>query len=181
MADPENLFAEALGDAKVQKINSRAKLSKYALDTSLMDEIRTFVIFSQEDRTKFEPNSAEDLKGLIDDMASTQAYRDRLTGILIESSTAVDELNILLKTGEAYLFTEYADVMKKCSNKESRDGAARFVFRPIFTALERWKSLKGIAEIATTNLNNTYFVIREIGENGRTILDARKIRSSFDV
>jgi len=30
------------------------------------------------------------------------------------------------------------------------------------------------------NLNETYYALKEIGENGRKILDARNVRRSFD-
>jgi hypothetical protein len=180
MAEAENLFAEAMGDERVKKFNDRARLAKFGVDKTLHKEIQQFVIFGSQSRKKFEPNSAEDLKGLIDSMERTQAYRDRLTGILITTSITIDELDVLLKSGEAYLFTEYADLMKKCSNKETREAAVRYVYGPIFRASAQWKSLKSIAETAKINLNDTYFALREIGENGRTILDARKVRRSFD-
>lgn len=180
MAEAENLFAEAIGDERVKKFNNRAREAKFAVDKTLNREIQKFIIFAQTNRKPFEPNSAEDLKGLIASMEETQAYRDRLTGILIQSSIIIDELQILLKSGEAYLFTEYTDTMKKCSNKETREAAIRYVFAPVFRAVEQWKSLRSIAETAKINLNDTYFALREIGENGRTILAARNVRRSFD-
>lgn len=180
MAEAENLFAEAVGDDYVIKINKQAKLKKFAVDSSIRDEIQRYVIFSKDSRKPFEPNSADDLKQLIDEMQETQAYRDRLTGILIGASHAIDELGILIATGESYLFTEYNDLMKKCSNKETREAAIRYVFGPVIRRQTQWKSLKGIGETARQNLNETYFALREIGENGRTILEARKTRRSFD-
>jgi hypothetical protein len=180
MADPENIFKEAMDDARVIKINKQARLSKFYMDNTLRDEILTYIVFDKKDRKLFEPNSAEDLKSLIADMQVTQSYRDRLTGILIQTQACIDELTILVGTGEAYLFTEYADLMRKCSNKETRDAAIRFVYGPIIRRQQQWKSLKTIAETAKQNLNETYFALREIGENGRTILDARKVRRSFD-
>jgi hypothetical protein len=71
--------------------------------------------------------------------------------------------------------------MKKCTNKETREAAIRYVFGPVIRRQTQWKSLKGIGETARQNLNETYFALREIGENGRTILEARKTRRSFDV
>lgn len=180
MAEAENLFAEALGDDKVIKINRQAKLKKFALDSSLRDEIQKYVIFGKDGRKPFEPKTADDLRQLIDEMQETQAYRDRLTGIMIQTSIAIDELQILISTGEGYLFTEYNDLMKKCSNKETREAAIRYVFGPVIRRQAQWKSLKGIGEMARQNLNETYFALREIGENGRNILEARKTRRSFD-
>jgi hypothetical protein len=180
MADAENIFDEALGDSRIKKLNDRARLSKFAIDPTLKDEIQQYVIFAREGRKPFEPNTADDLKSLIDDMQETQAYRDRLTGILIQTQICIDELTRALGSGEAYLFTEYSDLMKKCSNKETREAAIRYVFGPIIARQQRWKSLKTIAEMAKQNLNETYFALREIGENGRNILEARKVRRSFD-
>ena len=131
-------------------------------------------------RKPFEPNTADDLKSLIEDMQETQAYRDRLTGILISSQICIDELTILIGTGESYLFAEYNELMKKCSNKETRDAAIRYVYGPVIRRQQQWKSLKSIAETSKQNLNETYFALREIGENGRTILEARKVRRTFD-
>ncbi len=180
MAEAENLFAEAVGDDYIIKINRQAKLKKFALDSSLRNEIQRYVIFSKDSRKSFEPNTADDLKQLIDEMQELQAYRDRLTGILIQASHAIDELGILIANGESYLFTEYSDLMKKCSNKETREAAIRYVFGPVIRRQAQWKSLKGIGEMARQNLNETYFALREIGENGRNILEARKVRRSFD-
>lgn len=180
MAEAENLFAEALGDEKIIRINRQAKLQKFALDSSLKDEIQRYIIFAKDNRKPFEPKTADDLKQLIDEMQETQAYRDRLTGIMIQTSIAIDELQIVISTGEGYLFTEYNDLMKKCSNKETREAAIRYVFGPVIRRQAQWKSLKGIGELAKQNLNETYFALREIGENGRTILEARKVRRSFD-
>ncbi len=180
MAEAENLFAEALGDEKIIKINRQAKLQKFAVDVSLRDEIQRYIIFAKAGRKAFEPKTAEDLKQLIDEMQETQAYRDRLTGIMIQTSIAIDELQIVISTGEGYLFTEYNDLMKKCSNKETREAAIRYVFGPVIRRQAQWKSLKGIGDLAKQNLNETYFALREIGENGRTILEARKTRRSFD-
>ncbi len=181
MAEAENMFAEALDDSRVQKINKQARLKKFSVDTTLQEEVKQYVIFGKKNRKPFEPNTAEDLRSLIDDMQETQAYRDRLTGILIQTQIRIDELTILIGTGESYLFTEYNDLMKKCSNKETRDAAIRYVYGPIIRRQQQWKSLKGIVDTAKQNLNETYFALREIGENGRTILEARKIRRSFDV
>ena len=180
MAEAENLFVEAIGDEKVKKYNRRAREAKFNVDKTLYKEIQQLQIFSKKSRKPFEPNSAEDLKSLIAEMEETQAYRDRLTGILIQASIAMDELDILLKSGEAYLFTEYADIMKKCGNKETREAAVRYVYGPIFRAQAGWKSLKSNSETARSNLNDTYFALREIGENGRTILAARNVKRSFD-
>jgi len=180
MADAENIFSETQGDTKVKKYNDRARLQKFSVDKSLQKEIQKFVIFANATRKAFEPNSPEDLRSLIDSMEQTQAYRDRLTLISIQASIAIDELEILLKSGEAYLFTEYPHLMKKCGNKETREAAVTFVYGPIVRALAQWKSLRSIAETAHVNLNNTYFALREIGENGRTILENRKVRRSFD-
>jgi len=180
MAEVENLFTEALGDDYIIKINKQAKLQKFAVDGSLREEIQKYVIFGKKGRKKFEPKSADDLKQLIDEMQETQAYRDRLTGILIQAQYAIDELGILIGTGESYLFTEYNDLMKRCSNKETREAAIRYVFGPVTRRQLQWKSLKGIGETARQNLNETYFALREIGENGRTILEARKTRRTFD-
>jgi len=181
MSDTENLFEESLEDEKIKKFNERAKLDKFKVDKSLNKEIQNFVIFSNSSRKPFEPNSAEDLKSLITDMEKTQAYRDRLTTINIQTSLAIDELETLLKSGEAYLFTEYPHLMKKCGNKETREAAVNFVYGPLFRSIAQWKALKSILDMAHVNLNNTYFSLREIGENGRTILDNRKTRRSFDV
>jgi hypothetical protein len=180
MAEAENLFAEALGDDKVIKINRQAKLKKFAVDTTLRDEIQRYIIFAKAGRKPFEPKTADDLRQLIDEMQETQAYRDRLTGIMIQTTIAIDELQIMISTGEGYLFTEYNDLMKKCSNKETREAAIRYVFGPVIRRQAQWKSLKGIGDMARQNLNETYFALREIGENGRTILEARKTRRSFD-
>ena len=180
MAEAENLFAESLEDAKIKKFNERSRLDKFNIDKTLYKEIQKFTIFADAGRKAFEPASAEDLKGLIESMERTQAYRDRLTTINIQASLAIDELNTLLKSGEAYLFTEYPHLMKKCGNKETRDAAVTFVYGPLCRALAQWKSLKSIVDIAHTNLNNTYFALREIGENGRNIIENRKVRRSFD-
>ena len=180
MAEAENLFAEATGDDYIIKINKQAKLHKFAVDNTLRDEMQKYVIFAKPNRKGFEPKSADDLKQLIDEMQETQAYRDRLTGILISAQIAIDEIGILIATGESYLFTEYNDLMKKCSNKETRDAAICYVFGPVIRRQSQWKSLKGIGEMARQNLNETYFALREIGENGRNILEARKVRRSFD-
>ncbi len=57
MAEAENLFAEAMGDEKVIRINKQAKLQKFAVDISLRDEIQGYVIFGQKTRKLFEPNA----------------------------------------------------------------------------------------------------------------------------
>ena len=141
MAEPENLFTEALGDQKIIRINRQAKLQKFAVDVSLRDEIQRYIIFAKDGRKPFEPNAADDLKQLIDEMQETQAYRDRLTGILIQTTIAIDELSILIAAGESYLFTEYNDLMKKCSNKETREAAMGYVFGPVIRRQAQWKSL----------------------------------------
>ena len=151
MAEAENLFAEAVGDDYVTKINRQARLKKFAVDSSIREEIQRYIIFAKDGRKPFEPNTADDLKQLIDEMQETQAYRDRLTGILIQSSHAIDELGILITTGESYLFTEYNDLMKSCSNKETREAAIRYVFGPVIRRQTQWKSLKGIGEMARQN------------------------------
>ncbi len=53
MAEAENLFAEAMGDEKVIRINKQAKLQKFAVDISLRDEIQGYVIFGQKTRKLF--------------------------------------------------------------------------------------------------------------------------------
>jgi hypothetical protein len=181
MSKTDNVFDEALGDERVVKLNERARLSKFAIDPTLKEEIQKYVIFNRDERTPFEPNSADDLKSLIDDMQETQAYRDRLTGILIQTQICIDELTRAIGAGEAYLFVEYSDLMKKCSNKETREAAIRYVFGPIIRRQQQWKGLKVITEMAKQNLNETYFALREIGENARNILEARRVKKSFDV
>ena len=179
MAEAESFLAEARDDEYIKKINNKARLSKFKVDTSLQKELKDYVIFGQANRKPFEPNRAEDLKKLISEMERTQSYRDRITGILIQTRIAIDELEILKKSGSAYLFTQFAPEMKQCSNKETRDAAVQYVLDPIMRRQEQWQSLLGIAELAKTNLNETYFALREIGENGRKILDARNVKRSF--
>lgn len=174
-----NFMSVARDDEYIQKVNNKARLSKFKVDSSIQSELKNYVIFGQSKRKPFEPNQAEDLKKLIDEMDKTQAYRDRITGIMIEARIARDELEILKKSGMAYLYTEYASEMKECSNKETRDAAVQYVLDPILRRQEQWQSLLEIAELAKTNLNETYFALREIGENGRKILDARNVKRSF--
>ncbi len=179
MAEPTNPLADAREDEYIKKINSKARLKKFKVDPSLLQEVQDYVIFSKSNRKPFEPNTAEDLKKLILEMERTQSYRDRLTGILIQARIAIDELSILRESGSAYLFTQYSPEMKQCSNKETRDAAVHYVLEPIMRRAAQWKNLRDVAELAKTNLNETYFAIREIGENGRTILANRNVKRSF--
>ena len=180
MADAEHFLTDAVEDEYIQKINNKARLSKFKVDSTLQKELKDYVIFGQANRKPFEPNRAEDLRKLISEMERTQAYRDRITGILIQARIAIDELEILKKSGAAFLYTQFAPEMKKCSNKETRDAAIHYVLDPIVRRQGQWESLLDIAELAKTNLNETYFALREIGENGRKILDARNVKRSFD-
>ncbi len=175
-----NPLEDAREDEKIVNLNRKARLVKFKVDSSLSEELRGYVIFGQPKRKPFEPTSANDLRQLIEEMEKTQAYRDRITGVLIEGKNLADELDILIKSGTAYLYTQYAPEMKACSNKETRDAAVRYILDPIIRRREQWKGLIGIAELAKTNLNETYFALREIGENGRKILDARNVKRSFD-
>ncbi len=180
MADPSNWMSEAREDERISLINGKARKAKFAYDLTLVKELKTYTIFSQPGRKAFEPRAASDLKQLIKEMEKTQDYRDRVTGILIQGKNLVDDMEILIKTGTAYLYTQYAQEMKSCSNKETRDAAIRYVLDPIIRRRDQWKGLLEIAELAKTNLNETYFALREIGENGRKILDARNVKRSFD-
>ena len=180
MVDAVHPLVEAQEDETIIKINRRNRQVKFKLDDSLVGEMKGFVIFGQKTRKAFEPNSAADLKQLIEEMEQTQAYRDRLTGIMIQARMLVGELEILIKSGTAYLYTQYHQEMKACSNKETREAALRYVLEPVIRRKEQWQRLLEIAELAKTNLNETYFALREIGENGRTILEARKVKRAFD-
>jgi hypothetical protein len=180
MADAANPLAEARTDEKIVKLNGKARRVKYQCDQTLVGELKSYVIFSQPNRKAFEPNSASDLKQLIKEMEKTQDFRDRVTGILIQGKNLADDLDILIKSGTAYLYTQYAQEMKSCTNKETRDAAIRYVLDPIIRRKDQWRGLLEMAELAKTNLNETYFALREIGENGRKILDARNVRRSFD-
>jgi hypothetical protein len=180
MADPANWLAEAREDERISLINGKARKAKFSYDPTIMKELKTYTIFSQPNRKAFEPRAAGDLKQLIKEMEKTQDYRDRVTGILIQGKNLVDDMEILIKTGTAYLYTQYAQEMKSCSNKETRDAAIRYVLDPIIRRKDQWKGILEIAELTKTNLNETYFALREIGENGRKILDARNVKRSFD-
>jgi hypothetical protein len=180
MADAVNPLAEARTDEKIVKLNGKARRVKFKCDQSLVPELKSYVIFAQPNRKAFEPKSASDLKQLITEMEKTQDFRDRVTGILIQGKNLADDLDILIKSGTAYLYTQYAQEMKACTNKETRDAAIRYVLDPIIRRRDQWRGLLEIAELAKTNLNETYFALREIGENGRKILDARNVRRSFD-
>ena len=176
----DNPLSAATQDEKIVKLNSKARMSKYKVDTSLIKEMQSYVIFALPNRKAFEPNSAEDLRQLITEMEMVQAYRDRITGITLTGKAISDDLDILIKAGIAYLYAQYSQEMKTCSNKETREGSVRYVLEPVMRRKEQWKSLLSIAEMARTNLNETYFALREIGENGRRILDARNVKRSFD-
>lgn len=180
MADADKPLTEARQDEKMVQLNRKARLVKFKVDTTLVDELKGYVIFGQPSRKAFEPRSASDLKQLIKEMEQTQSYRDRVTGILIQGKNLADELDILIKSGTAYLYIQYAQEMKSCSNKETRDAAIRYVLDPIIRRKDQWRGLLEIAELAKTNLNETYFALREIGENGRKIIDARNVKRSFD-
>ncbi len=180
MADAANWVSEARKDEHIAKINSKARMVKFKCDQSLVPELKGYVIFSQPSRKAFEPKAANDLKQLIKEMEKTQDFRDRVTGILIQGKNLVDDMDILIKSGTAYLYTQFSQEMKSCSNKETRDASIRYVLDPIIRRRDQWRGLLEIAELAKTNLNETYFALREIGENGRKILDARNVRRSFD-
>ncbi|GAF98316.1 unnamed protein product [marine sediment metagenome] len=181
MAEAESPFAEVLGDQMIMKINKQHKRAKFSMDDTLQTELQEYIIFAKPNRKPFEPKSAEDLKRLIREMHELQSYRDRITGIFIQTQILIDELTTLISTGEAYLFSEYGDVIKKkCTNDKTREAAIRYIFGPVVRKLEDWKSLKKTAEMAKINLNDTYFVLHEIGANARAILNDRKVRNSFD-
>ena len=180
MVDTASFLSEAREDEKISQINGKTRKQKFAYDTTLLKELKTYTIFAQPNRKAFEPRVAADLKQLIKDMEKTQDFRDRVTGILIQGKSLVDDMDILIKSGTAYLYTQYAQEMKSCSNKETRDAAIRYVLDPIIRRRDQWRGLLEIAEMAKTNLNETYFALREIGENGRKILDARNVKRSFD-
>ena len=180
MADAANWLSEARADEKISLVNGKARKTKFKCDQTLVTELKSYVIFAQPNRKAFEPRSASDLKQLIKEMEKTQNFRDRVTGILIQGKNLADDLDILIKSGTAYLYTQYAQEMKSCSNKETRDAAIRYVLDPVIRRKDQWRSLLEIAELAKTNLNETYFALREIGENGRKILDARNVKRSFD-
>jgi hypothetical protein len=180
MVDTTSFLSEARADEKISQINGKTRKQKFAYDLTLLKELKTYTIFAQPNRKAFEPRAAADLKQLIKDMEKTQDFRDRVTGILIQGKNLVDDMDILIKSGTAYLYTQYAQEMKSCSNKETRDAAIRYVLDPIIRRRDQWRGLLEIAEIVKTNLNETYFALREIGENGRKILDARNVKRSFD-
>ena len=180
MVDAPNWQTDARTDAYITKLNGKARRVKFKCDQTLVGELKSYVIFAQPNRKAFEPRSASDLKQLISEMEKTQNYRDRVTGILIQGNNLAADLDILIKSGTAYLYTQFSQEMKSCSNKETRDAAIRYVLDPIIRRKDQWRGLLEIAELAKTNLNETYFALREIGENGRKILDARNVKRSFD-
>jgi hypothetical protein len=175
----ENPLSDAREDEFVTKINGKARLEKFKIDSTLNQELKGYVIFGQKTRKPFAPDSANDLRQLIEEMERVQAYRDRITEILIQSRILVDELEILGNSGTSYLYTQYAREMKQCGNKETRDSSVHWVLEPIMRRIGQWRSLAVVAELAKTNLNETYFALREIGENGRKILDARNVKKQF--
>ena len=180
MVDATIWQTEARTDEYMAKINGKARMVKFKCDQSLVKELKTYTIFAQPNRKAFEPRSASDLKQLIKEMEKVQDYRDRVTGILIQGKNLADDLDILIKSGTAYLYTQYSQEMKTCGNKETRDAAIRYVLDPVIRRKDQWRGLLEMAELAKTNLNETYFALREIGENGRKILDARNVKRSFD-
>ena len=179
MADSENPLTVALEDEKIGRLITKSRLKKFTADESIIDEIKQYIIFGQSNRKSFEPNDAEDLKQLIGEMEKTQAYRDRLTTIMINSKSLINDLDILIKSGTAYLHMQFSQEMKACGNQQTREAALRFVLDPVIRRRDQWKGILEIAELAKQNLNETYFALREIGENGRKILEARNVRKSF--
>ena len=175
----ENPLAVAQQDEKIVRLVRKSKLEKFTTDDTIIDEIKQYVIFGQSNRKNFEPNDAEDLRQLIKEMEKTQSYRDRVTTIRINSTCIINDLDILIKSGTAYLHMQYSQEMKACSNQQTREAAIRFVLDPIIRRRDQWKGILEVAELAKDNLNETYFALREIGENGRKILDARNIKKSF--
>ena len=180
MSEDTNALSDALKDQKIVSLKQKVNLKKFTLDPTLTEELKSYVIFGDAKRKAFEPKSADDLKQLISEMEKTQAYRDRVTFIMMQSKEISDELDTLIKSGTAYLFAKYGQDIKSLSNQQSRDAAVRFVLDSIIRKRDRWRSVKEVAELAKTNLNETYFALREIGENGRRILDDRNVKRSFD-
>lgn len=178
--EAENPFDEIRSDEKIKKYNGMVKRAKFQIDSSLKDELQQYIIFAKPGRKSFEPNSAEDLRVLIREMEETQAYRDRVTGIQIQAKAIIDELDILKRSGEAHIYAVHGDKLKGATNKEKRDAAVHYIMGPVMRMQEQWKTLKEIADIAKQNLNETYFALREIGENGRTILADRQTKKAFD-
>lgn len=180
MSDATEILKDACEDEGIVKLNDKAKLERFKMDPSLEKELRTYIVIGKPGRKPFEPSSAEDLVKLIGELEETQSYRDRVNRIAMQSKSIVSDLKLLLEAGTSTMYVKYSDDMKKFSNQQTREAAINFVLRPIVQAVAKWEKLVELAAMSKQNLSDTYFTLKEVGENARKILDERKVKRSFD-
>ena len=165
------------GDKFLRKLKKKLNSKRFILDPSILEELKTFRVFSKISRHHRElrrvPVSSygrKELFMLAKLLEEAQAFRDRVLEIRIALQQLTIELNSIENIAKAYMYDKYSDRMRALRNEATRTVFMRSVLRPLYEIREEIQFIVDTAELTETNLSNTHFALKEIRSIAELVL-----------
>jgi hypothetical protein len=173
---PEDLLAHPKLVAGFKKIEATAK---FAVDMSLMDEIKGYVSIAKAAREKADKlrlptryKTEEDLHRLAAFLVQTQANRDRVIEIKLQFLPLQRSLDRMWEKFVGLIYQH--DCIRKLAPQPARDATINYVLDPLRERISKVAMIIAAAAEADRNLGNAYFTLKELKTIGIVYIEAKR-------
>lgn len=148
------------------------------------NEIKTYRLLKEEKVLKDPMSYVEEAKlaELGQRFETVQIYAERLLDLRYEIMDKKNELNSFSKEVQAYLFTEYRDLVQSLKNDSERGSFYRHVCPELYRAVDHMDTLHDKAELAYQALKDCHFALTRkqeaVLELWKSRIASQQVRSS---
>lgn len=173
-SDPSKVTIDMLKKAKPIRLIFK-KVNKFEVNPKLVDEILGLTVIHKYENGKSvrkvltNLSTKKELNDLAEYFSEVQAYRDRVTEILINYTVLRRDIQYMISLAEAYIFQ--FPVVTKLKTEKQRSATISEIIKPIQKKLIAVKDVISACEITKNNLDNTYFTLKAVKDITFAILN----------
>jgi hypothetical protein len=146
--------------------------SKEKLDKDLA-ELAQYRLFKTPDIEFRDLATEENMILLAHSFEVCQAYTDRVLEIKQELSLKRAELDGFINDSQAYIFSQYSEMVRTLKNETERNLFFRFALPAVFRASEKLDTVLNRAEGTLNNLKQTHFSLCQMQDGAKEVYKAR--------
>ena len=160
---------ELKNDPFVDRIREILNQKKLHVDPALFHEVKSYLVFRKETHDEIERpvperiDSVKDLQCLEGFFEEVQAYRDRVTEILMDLAVIHRRLKNLWLYSNAWC-NEQPAITEGLRTADQREAAISLILKPLHDRYSYVKMFQKVCELADKNLASSHFALKELKE-----------------
>ncbi len=158
----------------IQKILKRIKADDYEIDKSIIDEIKKYTSASVPPSIASSTSTKAGMESLNESILRTQAYKDRVTTILVPLLKIKSKLKRRREEAVAFLWQSYYPVLSQLKTESARGAVINQILSPLVAKLENARLLVDSCETVRDNLVSTSFALKEVAMLANTSMQLTK-------